>query len=82
MAIDGSRITEFCVSLFIIEIVLLKMKISFGFFSEGIWRNWGRDTFISLRGLLLLTGRFDDARHLLLTYASWSYSKSSCWSSL
>jgi len=40
------------------------------YFSEGIWRNWGRDTFISLRGLLLLTGRYDEARHLLLTYGS------------
>ncbi len=65
MPINGSWFTEFFVSLF--------RKIFFSnffYFSEGIWRNWGRDTFISLRGLLLLTGRFDEARHLLLTYGS------------
>lgn len=33
--------------------------------------DWGRDTFISLRGLCLTTGRFDDAEQILL---SWSKS--------
>jgi glycogen debranching enzyme len=65
MGIYGSGFTEFFVSLFIgFEFFL------FLFFREGIWRNWGRDTFIALRGLLLLTGRFVEARQLLITYGS------------
>ncbi|VUZ41310.1 unnamed protein product [Hymenolepis diminuta] len=39
-------------------------------FAEGMWRNWGRDTFIALRGCLLLTERFEEAANTILQYAS------------
>lgn len=38
-------------------------------FASGYMRCWGRDTFISLKGLLLLCGRFDEAKWIILGFA-------------
>ncbi|KAK6735058.1 hypothetical protein RB195_018326 [Necator americanus] len=38
-------------------------------FAVGIWRNWGRDTFIALPGCLLRLGRFSDAKNIIISFA-------------
>ena len=40
-------------------------------FSTGVWKNWGRDTFISFKGVFIISGLYKQGRELILHYASY-----------
>ena len=52
------------------EKVVPSMAAGLPHFASDWARVWGRDSFISLRGLYLCTGRYEDAREHILAFAS------------
>ena len=70
----GDKLLQLCESLlsvsdsFIVKRESDKKSIIAGYHWFG---DWGRDTMISLPGLTLVQGRFEDAREILLSYAQY-----------
>ncbi|CEF61325.1 Glycogen debranching enzyme, metazoa family and Six-hairpin glycosidase-like domain and Glycogen debranching enzyme family and Glycoside hydrolase,catalytic domain and Glycoside hydrolase, superfamily domain-containing protein [Strongyloides ratti] len=67
--VKNAKLSPISKQLIPIEKYPVSLAAGLPHFSVGIWRNWGRDTFISLPGILLLSGRFVEARNIILSYA-------------
>ena len=48
----------------------LSMSAGLPHFTTEYLRSWGRDTFISFKGLMLIPGYFEEAKAILLQYAA------------
>ncbi|EGD79955.1 hypothetical protein PTSG_10237 [Salpingoeca rosetta] len=48
---------------------VVSMSAGLPHFAAGWMRCWGRDTFLALRGCLLIPKLFDEAKHLILAFA-------------
>uniref|UniRef100_A0A0K0E803 Glycogen debranching enzyme n=1 Tax=Strongyloides stercoralis TaxID=6248 RepID=A0A0K0E803_STRER len=67
--VNSAELSPLSEKLFTTEQYPTSIAAGLPHFTAGIWRNWGRDTFIALPGLLLLSGRFVEARNIILSYA-------------